>query len=508
MQTTEEASSLRYPTARAALTSGMGEMATKVLTIVLSVATARMLEPREVGLLGLSVIVIGVISMIGVYPETAAVAARGEASDGEYAVAASTIRAAINLLLLVALILVFPLVGGYLTGEDGGFAQLQELLKILIWVPVFEWVSGYAQILLQRRLDLNYLAWVQLAQPVIFVGLAIILLLEGQSYIGVAWANLVSSAATAVLVWGRLWQRGWLNWEGWPDKKVWRETALGSARMFVGGFGGYLGGRVDNLMVAGAIGPAAMSFYSMAWNASRTPAHVFAKAISFVLVPTIARIQDDPERVQRGLRECLRHSYLLLAPVCALLFVSAPLLVTFVLGAKWLPLVPVLRIMCFTVLVAPILFASTALLVGTGRAHLTGIATLAHLITLIVFVPFMTTRWGLVGAAYADMGAAIILTTVLCIVARAATRQISWAFLSAPALPIVAALLSGLLAWNVGAYITRDSVRLIGEAGSILLGYPFIILVFGGRARLLDFTLLLRGVLRRRAQGASLSANA
>ncbi|HET8676580.1 MAG TPA: oligosaccharide flippase family protein, partial [Blastocatellia bacterium] len=383
-QSTEEASSLRYPTARAALTSGMGEMATKVLTIVLSIATARMLEPREVGLLGLSVIVIGVISMIGVYPETAAVAVRGEASDGEYALAASTIRAAVTLLLLVALVLTFPLVGGYLTGADGGLSQLQELIKILIWVPVFEWVSGYSQIFLQRRLDLNYLAWVQLVQPVIFVGLAIILLLEGRGYVGVAWANLVSSAATTALVWGRLWQRGWLNWEGWPDRKVWRETALGSARMFVGGFGGFLGGRVDNLMVAGAIGPAAMSFYSMAWNASRTPAHVFAKAISFVLVPTIARIQDDPERVQRGLRECLRHSYLLLAPVCALFFVSAPLLVTFVLGPKWLPVVPALRVMCFTVLVAPILFASTALLVGTGRAHMTGIATLAHLIALIM----------------------------------------------------------------------------------------------------------------------------
>lgn len=33
--------------------------------------------------------------------------------------------------------------------------------------------------------------------------------------------------------------------------------------------------------------------------------------------------------------------------------------------------------------------------------------------------------------------------------------------------------------WN----ITSDTARLVGEAGAILLGYPFVILVFGGRVR-------------------------
>jgi hypothetical protein len=60
--------------------------------------------------------------------------------------------------------------------------------------------------------------------------------------------------------------------------------------------------------------------------------------------------------------------------------------------------------------------------------------------------------------------------------------------------------------WRISD-ITSDTARLIGEAGAILLGYPFVILVFGGRARLLDLTLLLRGAFRR-APRASLNANA
>jgi O-antigen/teichoic acid export membrane protein len=269
--------------------------------------------------------------------------------------------------------------------------------------------------------------------------------------------------------------------------------------MFVGGFGGYLGGRVDNLMVAGAIGPAGMSFYSMAWNISRTPAHVFSKAISFVLVPTIARIQDDPERVQRGLRECLRHSYLLLAPVCTLLFVSAPLLVTFVLGAKWLPLVPALRVMCFTVLVAPILFSATALLVGTGRAHLTGIATAIHIAALLILVPPLAHRWGVVGAAYGDLLAVVALTLTLTITVWVATAQINWALLSTIIVPVVAATAAGLFAWSVGPYISNDALRLIGESGLVLITYLGVVVALGGRTGLFDLTTLLRGIIRRTA---------
>ena len=56
---------LRDIAARAAMASGTAEIVTRVLTVVLAIVTARVLEPVEVGLLGLSVIVIGVVSMLG-----------------------------------------------------------------------------------------------------------------------------------------------------------------------------------------------------------------------------------------------------------------------------------------------------------------------------------------------------------------------------------------------------------------------------------------------------------
>ena len=488
---------LRYRTARAALTSGGAEVVTRVLTIVLAIVTARVLEPVEVGLLGLSVILIGVVSMLGFNPETAAVAARSDGSDHQYAMAATVMRIGITVFFLVTLWLTFPAVARYLTGKDEGGVKLGELLGVLAWTPVLELVSGYPQVVMLRRLELNFIARLQVLQPVFFVGLATAFLLTGYGYMGVAWANVASTAVITLLLWWRLLTTTTSGWVVWPTSAVWSETSRGTLKVLIGGFGGYLGARVDNLLVAGSIGPAAMSFYSMAWNAARTPANVFAKAINFVLVPALARIQDDPLRVQRALRECTRNSYLLLAPACAVLFVTAPLLVGYGIGSKWLPLVPALRVMCVAVLTSPLIFASGALLVGTGRAHLTGIATTVQLATLAIAIPPLSMRWGVVGAACADLVAVLLLTLSLAMTAWISTRQISWSVLNTATLPVLAAASSGSIAFFLCDSLQSDLARFSLAISVTTLGYLLIILALGGRARLVDLAGLLRSVIGR-----------
>ncbi|HEY3137907.1 MAG TPA: oligosaccharide flippase family protein [Blastocatellia bacterium] len=489
---------LRYRTALAALTSGGAELVTRILTVVLSIVTARLLEPVEVGLLGLAVIVIGVISMLGFYPETAAVAARGGRSDHQYAFAATEVRAVIIALSLALLWLTFPVVAHYLTGKEDAAIPLRQLLGVLAWMPVLELLSGYPQIVMQRRLQLNYIARLQIIQPIVFVGLAVAFLLTGRGYIGVAWASVVSAAMTAAMLWWRLlWRRG-PAWEFWPSRSVRYELMSGTAKVFAGGFGGYLTTRVDNVIVSGVLGLASMSFYSMAWNASRTPVLIFNKAISFVLMPTLARIQDESIRMQRAVRECLQYSNLLLVPICAALFVSAPSLVSIVIGPKWLPMVPCLRIMCLTALLHPAVFVANALLVSRGRAHLSGIATALQLLALVVLIPVLANRWGIIGAALGDFAAVTILGVALYWTARAVAREISWNMLSTFVGPLIAATAASFVALNIAGYINPVSARLVCEISLVLVIYLLILTVVGGRGALLDLLRLLVAIARPR----------
>jgi PST family polysaccharide transporter len=493
---THSAEPLRYRTARAALTTGGSEVVTRVLSVVLSIVTARMLEPREVGLLGIGVILVGVISMLSSFPVTAGFTAQSADTDSSHALSAFFIRFCVTVAFLTGLFLSISRTGRYLGIDSGGLEEFRQLLLIMAWLPVLELFSSYPQVLLQRKLDLNCYAWIGSIQPIILVAVAIALLLLGYGYRGVAWANVVATASTSALIWLRLWFRGWLAWGGWPSLANWRATIVTSAKLFIGGVGGYLGERVDNLLVAGALGPAAMSFYSMAWNASRTPANVFARAINFVLVPTLARLRDEPERVRRALTECLRHSYLLLAPACAVLFVSAPLLVSYVIGAKWLPLVPALRVMCFTALAIPLLFASGAILVAAGRAHLTAVATGIHLVVLVVAVPTLSRRWGVTGAAYAELLSVVALTATLVLTARLETRQFGRYSLAESMLPIFAAMVAAGATQAIGSFPSIDYLRLAFQVAFVLIAYTTVLIVLGGRARLMELIRLLSGLFR------------
>jgi O-antigen/teichoic acid export membrane protein len=300
------------------------------------------------------------------------------------------------------------------------------------------------------------------------------------------------------MVWSRLWHRGWFSFEGWPARTVWRESVLGSSRVFLGGFAGYLGNRLDNLLVAGAMGPTVMSYYSMAWNASRTPTGTIAKAITFVLIPTFARMQNETERVERGLKECLEVSYMALAPVCALMLVCAPDLVTTVLGPKWMPIVPALRLMSVTVLVGPLVEASNALLVGTGRAQLSVVAGVVRVVVLLILMQPLAGRWGLSGAVWGDLISSLVSAIALFAVVQAAVRKVRWPLASALACPVLAAFCAGALSWRLGSHLDAGYVRLACQAGILSGSYPLIFAALGGKASLVSLGALMRSALVRR----------
>jgi O-antigen/teichoic acid export membrane protein len=487
---------LRHGVARAALASGAAETATRVLMVALSIATARVLLPSQVGVLGLAVIVVGIVSLIAACSETAGVVGRYEGSDTQHALAATLVRGSIVAVLVAGVYLCLPVVPRLLAGAESAESDLGHLIRVLLLIPVLELAACYPRVFLQRRLDLTYLAGVSVFQAITHVSLSVLLLWRGYGAAGIAWSSVLSAVLGAAAVWLRVVGPRQPRWAGMPGARLRRNTMLSTAKVFAGGFVGYLNGRVDNLLVAGAIGPTAMSFYGMAWSASRIAPQILGQALGFVLVPALAQIQTDSERVGRALRESLRHSYLLLAPFSAGLFVSAPLLVITVLGSKWLPMVPCLQVMSVAVLAGPLCSAANALLIATGRAHIAGLASAGQLIVLATVIVPLSRSWGIIGAAYGDMLAVSALTIAFLVVTPAFRRMLKRGLAGSIVVPVVAALAAGFLAWGASAQVTGPTLKLLTQMATLLVGYPAILSVLGGKAALRDLILLLRNVSR------------
>lgn len=476
-----------------------GELAGRGLMVALTIATARALEPSEVGVLGLATIVVGILAMFAVYGETAGIVASGETDHRAYALTAFLLRAGVTVLVVAVAWALEPALVGWLTRGEDQTTTLPHLLHVLFAQLAAEALGTYPRVWLQRSLALVAVTTVNLFAMAIHVGLSIALLASGFGAVGVVWSYVVASLAASVVFWSLLVRRGGGLPDALPSAAVSRGVLSDAAKLAAGGFVGYLNGRVDNLLVSGTLGPTAMSYYGMAWNAARTPSSIVGRSASFVVVPTLARLRGERALVERGLRDAVWYAYALLAPLCALLYLVAPFLVVTILGEKWLPVVPILRVMSVTVLVTPLIEISNALLTALGKAHLSGIATALQLGTVVIAIPALCRSFGLAGAAYADLASALVDAIALGVTARLALPGIRWLSATAVAGPLLAALVAALAGAVCGAWLSHPLTRTAVEIGGLAVAYPAALWLLCGGERMRDSVAMLGGVLGLRA---------
>jgi O-antigen/teichoic acid export membrane protein len=197
---------------------------------------------------------------------------------------------------------------------------------------------------------------------------------------------------------------------------------------------------------------------------------------------------------------------LIFVPTCSLLFFAGHSVVNTVLGAKWEALVPALQIMSLTVLMGPLVIVANGLLVATERAHLTSFATGAQFLTQILTMVPMASRWGIVGAAVADLASTVILTVVFLALCQVVTPKVRLEVWSSALLPVVAGATAGIVISGLCADLTAGSVKLVCEAVGLVLAYVGILWLLGGKSRLLELLRLIGDVARRPAALAVSSA--
>ena len=163
---------------------------------------------------------------------------------------------------------------------------------------------------------------------------------------------------------------------------------------------GYLTFKVDNLIVGWYLGAATLGFYDKAYQFLLMPATQITLPLSNVVHATLSRLQNEPERFRAYLQRALLLATSLGMPLAAFLFGNAAIIIEQLLGARWLPSLPIFQAL------APAAFVMTitasvgwiSLALGRARRQLPWTAA-ATAITVCAFL--VGVRWGAVGVAAA-----------------------------------------------------------------------------------------------------------
>ena len=278
--------------------------------------------------------------------------------------------------------------------------------------------------------------------------------------------------------------------------------ALASFGLNLSGFNmvNYFGRNTDNLLIGKFLGATPLGFYGFAYNLMLYPVQAVAQTLGRVLFPAFARMQDDYQRLGHAyLRACAAIAFLTF-PMMAGVAILAAEFVAVLLGPRWAPVAPVLRILAPVGLVQSVVTTVGHLYTTTGRTDLMfRWGSLASLLMVMSFVAGLP--WGMLGVAAAYALVMMLMAVPLLWLAmrliglplRAMARTLQpVAACTAVMAAAVAALRYGLLWLGLPAITVLGCCTAAGAAVYFALMY---------RARppvLADIHLLVRALLSRK----------
>jgi len=108
----------------------------------------------------------------------------------------------------------------------------------------------------------------------------------------------------------------------------------------------YLSSSADAMIVGRVLGTTQLGYYSLAFQYSSLPLEKFVTILNEIAFPSFSSVQGEPERLRRHYLKLVNFVALITFPMFLGLFLVADSAVEVLLGAKWLPVVLPLKLLC------------------------------------------------------------------------------------------------------------------------------------------------------------------
>ncbi|HEY2105305.1 MAG TPA: oligosaccharide flippase family protein [Candidatus Binataceae bacterium] len=321
--------------ARSVLFNLQAEMVANLIRVGGVIFLARMLEPRDFGLLRILIVLGAIAALIGTGGLPEALIQRKELLTEHQTTAwwltVMCAGTAVALLFVAA-----PLLERFMA-----MAGLGRMIR-LICIPIFiEGTSMVPNALLQRALRYDALAAADIIAEGGFLVSAVTVL-----YLGFPRLSLPCGLAARATL------RGLTTWvaAGFVPRAAPRLRAARDLWPFAIGV---LGGQTlviasqnaDYVMVGRLLGGRALGYYSMAWDLLRFIPERLHRVVGRVTLPAFSAIQEQRAQLARHYRALIAMVGRLVLPAMALLAIAAPKLIAVIYGAKWMPAALPLRLL-------------------------------------------------------------------------------------------------------------------------------------------------------------------
>jgi O-antigen/teichoic acid export membrane protein len=371
-----------------ALGHGGRQLATFVALLVL----ARLLEPRDFGLVALAWAVLAFVEQIQETGIGQALIHRRD--DIERAAASAVIFSpSLSLMLYAGVFAASPVLAELLRSPD-----LVEVLRVMALVLVLRGLAVVPGAILERDLDFRSRTVAEIGATLAQVGVSIGLAVSGAGVWSLVLGHLSGGAVQTALYWLLV------PWRPSPraaDIRILRE--LMRYGRYIGAFNvlTVVSNTVDDLVVGRVLGTAPLGVYSVVYRVASSPATVLGHIVGRPMFSVYSMLQGDLGAFRYAYVRNLQRVALIAVPASVGLAVAAEPVVRALLGEQWLTGVTALHILAVYGLFKIFGGLTSEAMKGLGRSGWNLGVGILYAVVVVPALVILTPRYGITGASVA-----------------------------------------------------------------------------------------------------------
>lgn len=445
------------------------QSASSVVSLIVQIVMARLLAPDEFGMLAIMLVFVNVGNVIVQSGLNTAIIQGPNVTERDY----STVfwmSLVVSLVLYLAVWGASPAIADYYS-----MADIVWPLRVLVLILIINAFNSIQEAIVARSLEFNKTARATVTASVTSGTMGIVAALLGAGLWALVIQQLLFQLVKSIVLAFQISWKPRLVFE--PERAVvlfrfsWKLLVSGLIEQ------GYQS--LSDLMIGKVFDSTNLGYVSQGKKYPQALGLMLDGAIQPVMLSAVARVQDDGEKVKRLARRALKTSTFLIAPAMTLFAFLAEPVVSLLLGERWLPCVPYLRMYCFVYALLPVHTTNLQVLNGVGRSDLylrlevikkiIGIATLC-------FTVFVLRDLTAIVAGY-------VVTGIICtfVNAHPNKRVIGYSYLEQirDILPAFAlAIVAGALTYPIGFLGLPLLVTIILQSVSMAVVYLLLAKLF------------------------------
>lgn len=373
---TERLSSLGNRIANGVIWTAVETWGQQAVMFTVFIVLARLLGPEAIGLAVLAIMVPAILSVPVIKGIPDAIVQRPTIEPAHLSSAFWLLASAGVVLSGLAWLLAEPAAAVF---------RYQELAELIRWTSLIVVIQSLASVpmaVLKRRLDFRFLAIRTLVGTILGGAVGVAMALAGYGVWSLIGLQIVKvSSETLILYLAGDWRPSW----GYSHAHC--RALFGFAFPVIGSsLWSLVNDELPKSALGAFLGPTAVGIYALARRPLELLTSVLVNPLAGVAMPSVSRMQSDPQAVSRFYDRSVRIAALVGFPSFMGLAAIAPEVVPMVLGPDWVDSVPAVQIIMLLGLVRTIDSILAGIALGFGHSKLILYLNMAYTVLLGVLL--------------------------------------------------------------------------------------------------------------------------